>query len=217
MESGLITGPSKRRCPRCGVLSSSMVEICPVCQTPFDRSAAAASAGTAASKLAKTFKDNLGYLILIALVLLGVWAYKNRARLMGTVRTGLHGEVETKIEDAVREWIQAVKYRDIDTMNTLVSGGGIAEKDLPAILGHDGVEIKEIMSVRKTDVKIRGDRAAVYVDTKIRVPSKDKSGAASDIEALGNILQKEGASPTVRTSKVTWHWVLKDGRWLYVK
>ncbi len=217
MESGLITGVSKRRCPRCGVLSSSMVAICPVCQTPFDRSAAAASAGVAATKLARVFKDNMGYLILLGLILLGMWAYKNQDRLLGRVRSELHGERETKIEDAVDDWIKAVRYRDVDTMNTLVSGAKITEKDIPRILGHPGVEIKEILEVNRTDIRLVGDRASVYVDTKIRIPQKGADGAASNIEALGNILQKDGASKTVLKANTTWHWVLKDDRWLFQK
>ncbi|MFC1671628.1 zinc ribbon domain-containing protein [Planctomycetota bacterium] len=217
MDSGLVSGPSKKRCPRCGVLTTSMVSVCPVCQTPFDKSAASVSAGKAATKFLTTFKNNMGYLILIALVCVGIWAYKNKDSLLGTVRTELHGEAETKIEDAVREWIEAVKYGDIATLNSMLVSGSVSKKDIPAILGHPGAEIKEIMSVEKTDIKIRGNQATVYVDSKIRIPPKDKSGAGSNIEALGNILGGDQSSTTVKQAKTTWRWASKDDRWLFKK
>ncbi len=216
IETGLVGGVSNRKCPRCGMMSSGTETICPICKTSFDKPAGLVTAERTAKKVVTTFRNNVGYLILLAMIIAGLWAYKHREELWTGFRSELHGASETQLQDAVDEWIEALKYGDLGTLNAMVTKGRIEKSDIASILGHPGTEIQEILSIEKSDTNTKKDRAVVYVATKIRIPPKDTPGGGGNLEMMSKLLGGDESSKTIHTAKTAWHWALKDKRWLYV-
>ena len=147
----------------------------------------------------------------------GLWLYKNRERLWTEFRAEVHGVAETQLQDAVNEWIAALKYGDVDALSTMVNKGQVQKSDIPRILGHEGQTIQEIMEVEISEIKpsVDGSFATAYVDTKIRIP-KAKSDTSSGMEAMAEALQAGKESKSVKRAKVSWKWVNEGGKWVYV-